>query len=71
MKFPVCLGSSKFMKQSMVVSIVEKKIDEGVKVSTMIADDDTTIISRLRKNLNPAIQKKIDRNHIFSLAFMI
>lgn len=33
-------------------------------VSTIIADDDTTTISRLRQNVNPAIQKKSDRNHI-------
>lgn len=62
------------MEQSMVVSMVKKKMDEGVKVSTIIADDDTTTISRLRQNVNPAIQKKSDRNHIrknFPLAFMI
>ncbi|XP_065944826.1 uncharacterized protein [Magallana gigas] len=57
-------GSSKSMEQSMVVSMVKKKMDEGVKVSTIIADDDTTTISRLRQNVNPAIQKKSDRNHI-------
>lgn len=44
--------------------MVKKKMDEGVKVSTIIADDDTTTISRLRQNVNPAIQKKSDRNHI-------
>lgn len=48
----------------MVVSMVEKKMDEGVKFSTIIADDDTTTISRLRQSVNPAIQKKSDRKVI-------
>lgn len=64
MKFLVFLGSSKSMEQSMVVSMVEKKMDEGVKVSTIIANDDTTTISRLRQSVNPAIQKKSDRKVI-------
>lgn len=53
----------------MVVSMVEKKMDEGVKVFTIIADDDTTTISRLRQSVNPAIQKKSDRKLALLILF--
>lgn len=51
MEFFVFLESSKSKEQSMVVSMVEKKMDEGVKVSTNIADDVTTTLSRLRQSV--------------------
>ncbi|XP_061187273.1 uncharacterized protein LOC133195447 [Saccostrea echinata] len=52
-------GSSKSMEPSMVISMVEKKQDKGIKVSTVIADDDTTTISRLKQSVNPNIKKKM------------
>ncbi|XP_061195042.1 uncharacterized protein LOC133203237 [Saccostrea echinata] len=57
-------GSSKSMEPSMVISMVEKKQDKGIKVSTVIADDDTTTISRLKQSVSPNIKKKCDKNHI-------
>ena len=36
---------------------------QGVTVGTIVADDNTTTMSRLRK-VNPNIQKKSDKNHV-------
>jgi hypothetical protein len=63
-KTSLLVGSAKSMEQDMVVSMVKKKMDKGVKVSTIISDDDTTAISRLRQNINPKMAKISDRNHI-------
>ena len=62
--FIVPIGSAKSMEQDMVVSMVQEKSEKGIKVSTIISDDDTTTMSRLRQNISPNIEKISDRNHI-------
>lgn len=57
-------GSSKAMEQDMVIEMVSKQEKAGHSVSTIVADDDTTTISRLRSVVNPGIKKKSDRNHV-------
>lgn len=57
-------GSSKAMEQDMVVEMVENIKNSGTTVGTIIADDDTTTIARLRKRVNPNIKKMSDRNHV-------
>lgn len=46
-------GSSKAMEQDMVIEMVSKQDKAGHSVSTIVADDDTTTISRLRSVVNP------------------
>ncbi|CAC5421658.1 unnamed protein product [Mytilus coruscus] len=55
--------SSKAMEQDMVIEMVSNQEKAGNSVSTIVADDDTTTISRLRRVVNPGIKKKSDRNH--------
>ena len=57
-------GSSKAMESDMVIEMVKKHCEEGRSISTIVADDDTTTISRLKKNVNINIAKKSDRNHV-------
>ena len=57
-------GSSKAMEQDMVVEMVQNIKNSGITVGTIIADDDTTTIARLRKKVNPNIKKMSDRNHV-------
>ena len=55
--FIVRIGSAKSMEQDMVVSMVQEKSEKGIKVSTIISDDDTTTMSRLRQSISPNIEK--------------
>ena len=57
-------GSSKAMESDMVIEMVKKHCEEGRSISTIVADDDTTTISRLKKAVNINIAKKSDRNHV-------
>ncbi len=57
------VGSSKAMEADVAAEVVKKVQDSGVKVGTMIMDDDTTTISRIRKELGANIKKWSDLNH--------
>ncbi|VDI77010.1 Hypothetical predicted protein, partial [Mytilus galloprovincialis] len=57
-------GCSKAMERDMVIEMVSKQEKAGHSVSTIVADDDTSTISRLRSVVNPGIKKKSDRNHV-------
>ncbi|XP_078328929.1 uncharacterized protein LOC111121070 isoform X2 [Crassostrea virginica] len=57
-------GSSKSMEQDMVISMVKKKLEKGINISTVICDEDTTTMSRLRQNVSHSITKMSDKNHI-------
>ena len=56
-------GSAKAMEPSIVVEMVQKA-NEAVKIGTMIGDDDTTTIARVRAELDEAVQKCSDKNHV-------
>jgi hypothetical protein len=58
------LGSAKAMEQNMVVEMVQNSRDQGIKTSTIIGDDDSTTISKLRQVIDPSIQKRSDRTHM-------
>ena len=45
------------MEPDMVVEMVTKCHEKGVPVKTIIADDDTTTISRLRQTVDPNKKK--------------
>ncbi|XP_076102946.1 uncharacterized protein LOC143072050 [Mytilus galloprovincialis] len=57
-------GSAKAMEQDMVVEMVQSIKSKGSNVGTIIADDDTTTIARLRKSVDPNIKKMSDKNHV-------
>lgn len=63
-EYSFILGSSKAMEQDMVVEMVKKVNQSGVRVSTIIGDDDAATISRLRHEVDPKIGKQSDRNHL-------
>lgn len=48
----------------MVVEMVKKVNQGGVRVSTIIGDDDAATVSRLRHEVDPKITKQSDRNHL-------
>lgn len=48
----------------MVVVMVKKVNQSGVRVSTIIGDDDAATILRLRHEVDPKIEKQSDRNHL-------
>ena len=54
------IGSAKSMEQDMVISMVQEKSAKGIKVSTIISDDDITSLSRLRQSISPNIEKFSD-----------
>ena len=57
-------GSAKAMEQEMVIEIMRKCKDSGASVDTIIADDDTTTIAKIKQSVNPDIKKKSDKNHV-------
>ncbi|KAK3099978.1 hypothetical protein FSP39_012810 [Pinctada imbricata] len=57
-------GSSKAMEQDMVIEMMKSCAEKGEAVDTIIADDDTTTISRIKQSVNPNIKKKSDKNHV-------
>jgi hypothetical protein len=48
----------------MVVEMVQKSRDQGIKTTTFIGDDDSTTISELRQVIDPSIKKRSDRTHM-------
>lgn len=57
-------GSAKAMEQDMVVEMMKTCKEKGAVVETIIADDDTTTLARIKQNVNPSIKKKSDKNHV-------
>ena len=56
-------GSAKAMEPSMVVEMIQKA-NEAVKIGTIIGDDDTTTIARVRAEVDESIKKCSDKNHV-------
>ena len=56
-------GSAKAMEPSMVVEMV-RKANETVSIGTLVGDDDTTTIARVRADLDESIEKCRDKNHV-------
>lgn len=48
----------------MVFEMVKTNKTEGVHTSTMIGDDDATTMSRFRRDVDPNIEERSDRDHI-------
>ena len=51
-------GSSKAMESSLAVRMLQDLNTEGCTVKTLIMDDDTTTLSRVRKDVNESTEKK-------------
>ncbi|XP_062617807.1 uncharacterized protein LOC134279410 isoform X3 [Saccostrea cucullata] len=56
-------GSAKAMEPAMACQMLKNVEDEGVKVTTLIMDNDSTTLSRVKASVNPNISKKSDSNH--------
>lgn len=57
-------GSSKSMEPDMIVEMVGRTLEKGVRMEGLVGDDDTTAITRINKELDPNIQKQSDKNHV-------
>ena len=60
-------GSAKAMEQNMIIEIMRKCNDSGASVDTIIVDDDTTTIAKIKQRVNPDIKKRSDSNALYSL----
>lgn len=58
-------GSSKTMEPAMAVNIIRNIESKGHKVRTLVIDDDTSTICKIRSEVNPEIKKCSDKNHYF------
>ncbi|XP_061186226.1 uncharacterized protein LOC133194248 [Saccostrea echinata] len=52
------------MEPDIVVEMVRENNAKGIKTSTIIGDDDSTTISRLKREVDPQIEKLSDMNHV-------
>lgn len=57
-------GSAKAMEQDMIVEMVSECNEKGFKTGTVIGDDDSTTIARLRRHVDVNIKKISDKNHV-------
>lgn len=57
-------GSAKAMEPDMVCEMVTSAKKQGVTISTVIGDEDSTTIAKLRSDVSPHIQKRSDKNHL-------
>lgn len=57
-------GSAKAMEPDMVVEMVEKVREKGIRTVSLVGDEDASTISLVRMKLDQSIKKKSDRNHI-------
>lgn len=48
----------------MVVEMVGRTLEKGVRMEGLVGDDDTTAITRINKELDANIQKQSDKNHV-------
>lgn len=53
------------MEPSMAVKILKSIENKGHKVKTLVMDDDTSTIHKVRLEANADIQKCCDKNHTF------
>lgn len=56
-------GSAKSMESDMVVSMVKDMNEKGIKMGTLVADDDAATLCRLRAE-SIDISKESDKNHV-------
>ena len=56
-------GSSKAMEPDIGVKLIQEVEEKGVRVDTLIMDDDTTTMARVRKEINHPVEKWSDTNH--------
>ena len=56
-------GTAKGMEPDVGVEIVQSIEEKGVRVETLVMDDDTTTMSRIRRELDHKITKWSDTNH--------
>lgn len=56
-------GSAKSMESDMVVSMVKDINEKGIKMGTLVADDDAATLCRLRAE-SIDISKESDKNHV-------
>jgi hypothetical protein len=52
------------VEQNVVAEMVQNSLDQGIKTSTKIGDDDSTTISKLRQVIDPSIKKRSDRTQM-------
>ena len=57
-------GSAKSMESAIVIDILKDLKDNDKDVGKIIGDDDTTTIARARAEIDPNIEKGIDKNHV-------
>ena len=58
-------GSSKEMEPAMAVNILTTSIkDKGHQLKTLVIDDDTTNIAKVRNEVDNTIEKCSDKNHM-------
>lgn len=60
-------GSSKAMESDMMEEMVKEVDKDGCHVGSIVGDEDTTTIARLRANVNKNIKKLSDANHVKKL----
>lgn len=56
-------GSAKAMEPDVGIHLIKSVENQGVKVSTIIMDDDTTTMARIRQDLDHTVTKWSDVNH--------
>lgn len=56
-------GSSKSIEPDMVVDLIGQAVQKGVQIEGLVADDDTTVMSRVH-GICSNIQEMSDKNHI-------
>ncbi|XP_062566154.1 uncharacterized protein LOC134228511 [Saccostrea cucullata] len=56
-------GSAKSMEPAMACEMLQGIIDQGHSVQTLVMDNDSTTIARVRATVDPTITKKSDSNH--------
>lgn len=52
------------MEPDMIVEMVGRTLEKGVRMEGLVGDDDTTAITRINKELDANIQKQSDKNHV-------
>ncbi|XP_069135615.1 uncharacterized protein [Argopecten irradians] len=57
-------GSAKSMEPAMACEMLQGVIDKGQRVQTLVMDNDSTTIARVKATVDHSITKKSDGNHI-------
>ncbi|XP_048749762.1 uncharacterized protein LOC125647095 [Ostrea edulis] len=56
-------GSAKAMEPAMACEMLQSILDSGEKVSTLVMDNDSTTIARVKSTVDKSITKRCDSNH--------